>query len=467
MDKTAQKRGPLTKLRENVFNPTGIAAEKFFNPEFKKVLKDLREKDDQIRAIVTGEKIGDAEAPSDPTPMKALLKSAKSNFNRREYMSAIAELGRFHKKIFDIVQIINKLNANVDEVHHEFLYKDLSDESKQHLQDLKTRFAEAQQNALIKEASIMDFFYNIGTKRGRALALWEKRYPKKTAKLKSDTTKLLDKSESLFDGVLSALKQMASARSVRNVDEYVKAAGKISAGYAVYDKGFKVYYDENVKGLLADISLISPTKSTTDSTELGNKDVPVEKETHKIKTDFGPDIETGISVAPPKAKGPEFLSMPPAPTLNDPGTVKPKTPFQAPLPQAFEKPVAPAPGPSSAFAPTMHSPSDGAVGVPAIPKAAPVPTDLTMPLSAAPPTDPSPAPSFTPSEPPTEQRSKSEQIAKEYGWAHVNFLETLESLSGEHPAILAGVISKYANKIKAKDPKTAIKLLNVVKRIRG
>ena len=164
MDKTAQKRGPLTKLRENVFNPTGIAAEKFFNPEFKKVLKDLREKDDQIRAIVTGEKIGDAEAPSDPTPMKALLKSAKSNFNRREYMSAIAELGRFHKKIFDIVQIINKLNANVDEVHHEFLYKDLSDESKQHLQDLKTRFAEAQQNALIKEASIMDFFYNIGTK---------------------------------------------------------------------------------------------------------------------------------------------------------------------------------------------------------------------------------------------------------------------------------------------------------------
>lgn len=27
MDKTAQKRGPLTKLRENVFNPTGIAAE--------------------------------------------------------------------------------------------------------------------------------------------------------------------------------------------------------------------------------------------------------------------------------------------------------------------------------------------------------------------------------------------------------------------------------------------------------
>lgn len=467
MEKTAQKRSLLNKLRE-MTNVSGIAAEKFFNPEFKKVMESLREKDDQIRSLVSGESVGAGDPGSDPVSLKSLIKSAKSNLNRREYMSAIADLGRFHKKIFDVVQLIGSLNADVDAVHHEFLFKDLSDESKGHLQDLKSRFAAAQKDALIKEASIMDFFHNLATKRGRALALWEKRYPKQVGKLKTDTNKLLEKSESLLNSVLSSLKEMAAARSVRNVDEYIKAAQKISAGYSAYDKGFRTYYTDNVKGFLEKVELISPTKPTTDSTELGKKDVPVEKETHKIKTDFGPDIDTGVSVAPPKV--PSHLSMPPAPTLNDPGTVGPKTPFQAPLPQVFEKndtDVSPPPTHVSVLGPTMLSPSGGVGSYPSVPKAPPVPTGLSLTPSAAPDTSPSPAPSFAPSAPPTEQLSKSEQVAKEYGWAHVNFLETLESLSDEHPAILAGVISKYANKIKSSDPKTAIKLLNVVKRIRG
>ena len=104
MQKTAQKRGLLDKLIENsgINNISGIAAEKFFNPEFKEVMETLRKKDDTIRSIVAGEIIGDGDPGEGPTALKKLLKNAKSNIARREYMSATADLGWFHKKISDI-----------------------------------------------------------------------------------------------------------------------------------------------------------------------------------------------------------------------------------------------------------------------------------------------------------------------------------------------------------------------------
>src|ERR1700722_8619283 len=119
MQKIAQRRGILNKLRE-MTNVSGVAAEKFFNPQFQEVMENLRQVDDNIRSIVSGQSIDSGDPGKDPTSLKKLIQSAKSNLNRREYMTAVAELGRFHKKLFDMITEIGNLHSKVDEVHHQF-----------------------------------------------------------------------------------------------------------------------------------------------------------------------------------------------------------------------------------------------------------------------------------------------------------------------------------------------------------
>ena len=396
-------------------NVSGIAAEKFFNPEFKKVMESLRVKDDTIRSITSGETIGDGDPGSDPVSLKSLIKSINSNFNRREYMSAIADLGRFHKKVFDITQIIEELKLDIDAVHHEFLFKDLGDDQKKYLHEMKNRFAFLQNTKLIKEAGVMDFFYNIGTKRGRALAAWEKRYPKQVAKLKKDTANLLNKSESLQSVILSALKEMASARSSRNVDNYTKSVEKITKAYANYDKIFREFYISNVKGFLEKIELVAPTAKVPDAKELGKQEVPV--------------------------------------TVNDPSlTLHEPVPKTDPMigSPLIDQHVSP-------YSPTLLSP----VNQPSLPQ------EVSNELAGAPDTEPSPPPNMPP--PSTEEEFKSDRLAKEY-WgrtAHDNFVKSLESLSQENPIILASFIAKYAKSISNSDPVVANNLLKLAKNIRG
>ncbi len=222
MQKTAQTRNIFNKIRDWT-NISGKAAENFFNPQFKEVMETLREVDSNIRSIVAGKSVEGGEPGSDAVSLKDLLKSSKSNLNRKEYMTAVAELGRFHKKVFEVTQQVFKLNNVVDKVHHQFLFQDLGDEHKKQLEDLRQRFA-SQQQALVKEAGIMDFFHNILTNRGRALGFYEKRYGKQVEGLKKATEKMLGDSQKLLSNILLLLTEMASARASRNPDRYVKAA---------------------------------------------------------------------------------------------------------------------------------------------------------------------------------------------------------------------------------------------------
>lgn len=429
MQKTAQKRSILNKLRE-MSNVSGIAAEKFFNPEFQRVMESLREKDSSIRAMVAGKEIDGADPGSDPISLKELLKSAKSGFNRREYMTAVANLGRFHKKLFDVVQLVNNLGLDVDKVHHEFLFKDLDEEHKKQLVDLKSRFASQQKAALIKEASIMDFFYNIGTKRGRALAAWEKRYPKQIGRLKKDTANLLGKSEATLSQVLSALKEMAGARAVRNIDNYMKGADKVVKAYQNYDRLFKDYYATNIKGFLEKVELISPTEKVPDAKELGKQEIPAD-------------------TTPPSDNLPTIPAGPPSgmdgkKTMNIPTVVGP------PISTDVSEP------PSSPYSPTALAPGK----VPTIPPAPGVPSVSD--------TTPSPPPSFPPAGE-GDENFPSDQLAKRM-WgksSHQKFLASLESLSGESPALLASYIKRYAQSIQVNDLEASIELFKIAKSIKG
>src|SRR5579885_1051163 len=114
MDKIAQKRGPLTKLRETINAPTeklmGV-----FSPEFIQLMDKLRDIDDAVRDEASG--------------LKDLLKLAKTNFNRREYMTTISYLGQFHEKIETINNKFKELGKEVKIVHHGFLFGDMEPEN--------------------------------------------------------------------------------------------------------------------------------------------------------------------------------------------------------------------------------------------------------------------------------------------------------------------------------------------------
>lgn len=432
MQKTAQKRSVLNKLRE-MTNVSGIAAEKFFNPEFQKVMESLREKDNAIRALVSGQEIEGADPGPDPISLKDLLKSSKSNFNRREYMTSVAELGRFHKKLFDVIQSIKNLSLDVDAVHHEFLFKDLGDEHKKQLEELKNRFAQNKIDTLVKEANIMDFFYNIGTKRGRALAAWEKRYPKQIGKLKKDTSMLLTRSEAILGQVLSALKEMAAARATRNIDNYMKGADKISKAYVGYDKTFKEYYSSNIKGFLEKIELVSPTDNAPESKELGSQEITTAPKEEDTTPSLSP--ESNIPIPLTQVKAPSTIPQGPPDMASN-------IPFAATSLHPEKMPSIP----PSAKVPTQMTPATMEQELPQVPS-------LNVPATPA----------------GTNEEFKSDQMAKDmWGKAsHLKFLESLESFAGESPLLLASYIKKYAKSIQGTNPEAAIELFKIVRSIRG
>src|SRR5574338_383594 len=98
MQKNAQSKRELGRgigswLKDIPSAISGKATEKYFNPEFLKVMTSLRKVDNNLRSIVSGESVGTEDGDNgDPgkykISLKALLKQIKSNLNRREYMVA-------------------------------------------------------------------------------------------------------------------------------------------------------------------------------------------------------------------------------------------------------------------------------------------------------------------------------------------------------------------------------------------
>lgn len=427
MQRTAQKRSLLNKLRE-MTDVGGIATEKYFNPEFKQVMDQLREIDDGIRAIASGEQVGAASAPSDAISLKDILKSAKSNLNRREYMKAVADLGRFHKKVFDMVHLLSLFRSNIDKIHEKFLFQDLDDDSKKYLQSFKGRWPEKSAGLkpyFIKEANILDFFTNIATERGRALASWEKRYPKRVDKLKKDSASILSLSERMLGIILTSLKDLAKARATRNADNYIAISDKISNAFKNYDggdKGFKVFYQENVREFLEKQEFFTPTKVdvTNKPQDLGKKDIGVQP----INSPIDPDDLTKTQIMPAKPQ-----------MSNAPGV-----PIFAPI------------NPTS---------------IPQMPKIPSMPPGRKIDPNSVTQTGPIALPVLSPDPNDSFDDTKTTQMAAKVAPAHRKFMESLQSMGEESPSLLASHISRYAKSIWSKDPETAIKLFKIVKNIKG
>lgn len=423
MQKTAQKRSLLNKLRE-VTNISGIATEKFFNPEFQELMDRLRDQtDDPIRAIVSGESIGNASAPDDAISLKELLKGIKSNINRREYMTAVASLSRFYHKMHDVVDLLKKFNANVDKIHEKFLFEGLDEDNKRHLRDLKKRLSaydQARDAAFIKEANILDFFTNIVTERGRALAAWEKRYPKQLGKLKKDTGTMLQQAEKLLSTTLSALKEMATARATRNPDNYIKVGNdKIVKGFESFDRNFKEYYSSNVKGFL-------------------------EKQQFAM-----PDVVTDPTVSPVNPQAATIPASPLGADLKGDTVVAPVV-----IPQDTIKDVPAVPAPSVSI-PNITDTTLG-LGSPPKPVLQSIPPLPRIPkiLTQSPPSPSTPRDTI-------DTGGKPKKVKP----AHQDFMESLQALSEESPILLAQHIRRYAKSIQNYDLETSIKLFKLAQSI--
>lgn len=412
MQKTAQKRSLLNKLRE-MTNVSGIATEKFFNPEFQELMDRLRDQtDDPVRAIVSGESIGNASAPDDAISLKELLKGIKSNINRREYMTAVASLSRFYHKMHDVVDLLKKFNSNVDKIHEKFLFEGLDEDNKRHLRDLKKRLSAYDQyrdTAFVKEANILDFFTNIATERGRALAAWEKRYPKQLSKLKKDTATTLQQAEKLLSTTLSALKEMATARATRNPDNYIKIANdKIIKSFETFDRNFKEYYNSNVKGFLEKQQFTMP--------EVLNDPVgsPVAPQAATIPaTPISTDLKGDTVVAP---------VVIPQDTIKD------------------------TPNPSPNTIQGLGDPPKKPLSIPLLPR---IPKLLTQ----------------SPSTSPTDTIDDAAQTNKIVNSIHQDFMDSLQVLAAESPILLAKHINTYAKSIQSYDLETSIKLFKLAQSI--
>lgn len=472
----AQKRNLLNKLREYT-NLGGMAAENapfLNNPGFKELMDQLRSTDDQIRSIITGQAIGDASAPNDEMSLKELLKKAKSNHSRREYMTAISFLGRFHDKVGEAANFISKYNADVSSIHEKFLLEGLDDETVEHLHGLKNRFIPKEANrkfSFKKEAGILDFFVNIGTERGRALSAWEKRYPEKVKVLKNETSRMIDKSERIFVIIINCLKEMASFRATRKIDNYIKIADKIVKEFAKYDAEFKSYYENHVKSFI---------------NKLPEKIKPVQVEDTKNQSAYRAPAENvnlpNQILSPTSIKSiqnfnPDVESKRPVPNLSE--LIRNKENQELGQADTERAPfVEMQPSQQKPFAQTMPSP-----GMPKAKIVAPeifdseedlndpnADTDPNTLLSPGIIHDPLRSSQLLPPKlPKFEDDNISEAPPIEIPQTKVsnhNFYNTLKSMENEDPIIVKMFVKKYAAKIMTTNPQLAINLLNTLRDIK-
>lgn len=425
MDKTAQKRSLLNKLHETA-NIPGRSMEKFFKPQFEEIMKSLVVKDDTIRSILLGQKVGKQVMPKpdfEPISAKELLSKAKSYINQREYISAVSVLSRFHKKMQDIVTVIDSLDFDVSKIHHQFLFGKKMPEKKymDHLSDFEKRIASQEKDFLIKQAGIIDSLKNLFTQRGRSLRSWESKYEDRVKPIREGTIAQLEASQNLLSTILGHLKTMASLRAARKVDAYVDESKAIKAAFQAYDTGkdsFRNFYS----------TVIKP-----------HVDTQRQQQQEAQSTSYSADAVNNMLTDQSKKNLDNATLFGNAPTSNSPPPGNDA--------EEFGHVSIPSPPPL----PTNVEPSPGNGAEPAQPAPAAIPS---LPIPGIRP------PAF-----------KSDEVAEElFGpkkSSYDAFVDSLQVFSNENPSLLAAHISKYAKSIQSEQPEMAVKLFKIAKSLRG
>jgi hypothetical protein len=441
MQKNAQKRGLLDWISEKT-DLGGIATERvpFLNhPGFKDVMDNLREVDDNARSIALGKAVGNGTAPTDGMSLKDMLKGAEESLGKNEYMRAAAYLGRFHKKMEDIVNVFSSFKSNLSDIHEKFLLEGLDPETREHISSLRGRLAYKQYN-FVKEAGIKDFFVNLfSDDRGRALAAWERIYNKNGFTLKADIKNILSISNSMFNALSRSFKDLSKARNKRLVGEYEAILSTILKSFPKYDASFRNFYAKNIKAYadkLVDKPLeVTPPSSKEESGKPSSKE-KVQSLNLPISAPLSSEQSTSKEFSPPAMSAPS-VSVP-AKTLKEQTSIIPP-PSSSPsvsLPHDTDKTF------SLPEGKIQISPRSQTLFPPAPEAISSQPGALEIPI-------------------PTDEKTQ----VSGFGQAQAALISTLESLSNESPLIVKRYLAKYAAMIQKKDAKLAQSLIEIVNRI--
>jgi hypothetical protein len=256
MDKLAQERGLLNKLREKS-NITGKILESL-NPEFQSMMERLRTADEKIRAHAEN--------------LKANVRSAKSLVRRRDYLAAAVNVSAFHERCRYIAAELEKFKNSVDMKHYKFLLDQFDDEQKEQLfgydPTKEIQLDETNQAndvvitaALKKRAGLSDWWFkmtdpladvahNLTNERGVAMRALEKRFSIAFLKdLKKGSIEMVEKTERFLQFLLATFKRLATALAKRNVDQYIRFSQDFIKKFAMYHKFFVDYYQKSIAPL--------------------------------------------------------------------------------------------------------------------------------------------------------------------------------------------------------------------------
>ncbi len=293
----------MDKLTKNKMNLNSFAAGELEDQSqaFHNIMEVLREVDDNVREITFSDDKGGT--------LKSLIKVARSNFNRREYVNACIYLGRFHDKFADIKTEFDKIQKDLSGANNEFLFGDLEPEQLEFLMKRmpekfkkkekkkekkeKTAFME---DLLIKEGGVGDWWHNVTTDRGKALKGWEKRFPQYAKQLRRDTEKMISRSEVIFSNLIAALKPLASYRNKSQLEDYIKLSDVLMKKYDQYDTYFNTFYNDHISKLVK-------TREEMDAKKLE------EGAASEVESEIESEKSPSLRADPPE--GPDAESAPP------------------------------------------------------------------------------------------------------------------------------------------------------------
>jgi hypothetical protein len=250
MDKTAQDRGLINKLREKV-NISGKLLESV-NPEFARTMDSLRSTDEKIR--------------NNASQLKDLVKSSKSLLNRRDYLSAATNMSAFHEKCRYISAELNRFIKTVDLKHYKFLLDQFDDEQKEQLfgYDPEKKLNLDENNiddlglVLDKQAGVSDWWFkstdpladlagDVASSRSKAMKILEKKFSISFLKsLKNNSFAMYGKTEGFFRFLVGLFGKLALYLAKRNIDQYVDTAKLFIRKFEEFHKQFIVYYQQSI-----------------------------------------------------------------------------------------------------------------------------------------------------------------------------------------------------------------------------
>src|SRR5258708_6824859 len=243
MDKLAQERGLLNKLREKV-DVSGRLLESV-SPEFGKTMSRLRHADEKIRSYAE--------------QLRALVRQAKSDVRRRDYLSAAAAMSAFHERCRYIAAELERFRNSIDMKHYKMLLDQFDDEQKEQLfgydpvKDIKLEEAPKEDAddgiviaSLQKQAGLSDWWFkitdpladvvhNLTDQRAKAMKALEKRFSVSFLRdLKKNSITIVNNSEKFLHFLLAIFKKLATALATRNLNHYTEDAKKFIEKFAEY-----------------------------------------------------------------------------------------------------------------------------------------------------------------------------------------------------------------------------------------